>query len=152
VALSGLSLLAATLGDKIVAIEHVGSTSVPGLAAKPVIDVDVVIESPQRLAAVIERLARLGYERLGDLGVTGREAFAAPESLDSDVEPLAVHQHLYVVCMHSAQLSAHIVFRAALRADDALACEYAALKRRLAGEFGHDREGYTRGKTAFGNR
>src|SRR6266567_3992999 len=59
-------------------IEHVGSTAVPGLAAKPIIDLDVVIATRDDLPAVIERLHPLGYRHEGDLGVPGREAFTTP--------------------------------------------------------------------------
>ena len=52
-----------------------GSTSVPGLEAKPILDIDVVISTRDELPAVIERLSTLGYEHLGDLGIAGREAF-----------------------------------------------------------------------------
>jgi GrpB-like predicted nucleotidyltransferase (UPF0157 family) len=70
--------LAATLGRLAVAIEHVGSTAVPGLAAKPIIDLDVVIADRIDLPAVIQRLRTLGYLHEGDLGVPGREAFTTP--------------------------------------------------------------------------
>jgi len=59
-------------------IEHVGSTSVPGLAAKPVIDADIILQDVADLPAVIAGLAALGYRHLGDLGITGREAFRHP--------------------------------------------------------------------------
>ena len=64
-----------TLGDLAVSIEHIGSTAVSGLAAKPIIDLDVVIESDGLLADAVQSLATLGYFHEGDLGVTGREAF-----------------------------------------------------------------------------
>ena len=66
--------------DIIVAIDHVGSTSVPGLAAKPIIDMDVVVATQQDLTTAIERLATLGYVE-GDLGVKGREAFISMDNL-----------------------------------------------------------------------
>jgi len=67
------------LGDLATAIEHVGSTAVPGLDAKPIIDIDVVIPSRSRLPEVIARLMALGYGHQGDLGVSGREAFSTGE-------------------------------------------------------------------------
>jgi len=63
------------LGNMVSAIEHVGSTSVPGLAAKPIIDLDVLLASASYLPETIRRLATLGYECEGDLGIAGREAF-----------------------------------------------------------------------------
>ncbi len=140
VALDGLS----------VTVEHVGSTAIPGLAAKPVIDVDVVVESSRHLADVIDRLRGLGYEHLGELGVPGREAFRtpAPESLEGQSRLRAAH-HLYVVRGDGREPARHRAFRDALRANPAPAEEYAALKRRLACELGHDRAAHTEAKAAF---
>lgn len=56
-------------------IEHVGSTSFPGLAAKPIIDVDVIISNSENMSLVIERLESVGCQHRGDLGIKGREAF-----------------------------------------------------------------------------
>jgi GrpB-like predicted nucleotidyltransferase (UPF0157 family) len=69
------------LGNMVSAIEHVGSTSVPGLAAKPIIDLDVLLASAAYLPETIRRLATLGYEHEGDLGIAGREAFQTPPAL-----------------------------------------------------------------------
>ena len=66
------------VGDVAVAIEHIGSTAVPGLAAKPVIDLVVVVE-PQDLQTAVERLVAIGYVHRGNLGVEGREAFEVPK-------------------------------------------------------------------------
>jgi GrpB-like predicted nucleotidyltransferase (UPF0157 family) len=70
--------LSELLGNMVSAIEHVGSTSVPGLAAKPIIDLDVLLASADYFPEAIGRLAALGYEHQGDLGITGREAFSIP--------------------------------------------------------------------------
>jgi len=142
--------LATALDGLAIVFEHVGSTAVPGLAAKPIIDVDVVVASPRLLPAVIERLKGLGYQRLGELGVPGREAFRTPPSFVLEEQsPLRAAHHLYVLRNDSQELARHVAFRDALRADAALAKEYAALKRRLAAELGHDREAYTEAKTGF---
>ena len=69
---------AAALGDVAVAIEHIGSTAVPGLAAKPVIDLVIVVE-PENMQRAIARLTAIGYVHRGKLGVEGREAFAVPD-------------------------------------------------------------------------
>jgi GrpB-like predicted nucleotidyltransferase (UPF0157 family) len=66
--------------DIAIAVEQVGSTSVPGLAAKPVIDLDIVIASREGVSEMAMRLTRLGYEHRGNLGIEGREAFSAPGS------------------------------------------------------------------------
>src|ERR1039458_6898261 len=70
--------VADALGGLAAKIEHVGSTSVPGLAAKPTIDLSVQLRTTDDLPAVIERLSRLGYAHEGDFGIVGREAFATP--------------------------------------------------------------------------
>jgi GrpB-like predicted nucleotidyltransferase (UPF0157 family) len=133
--------LAAALGPLAVAIEHVGSTAVPGLAAKPIVDLDVVIATPGDLAAVVERLASLGYDHQGDLGVPGRDAFASP--------PGGPPHHLYVCPAGSPALARHLALRDRLRAEPEAAAAYADLKRTLAARFGGDRVGYTEAKTAF---
>lgn len=66
------------LSDLIITIDHVGSTSVPGLAAKPIIDMDAVVSTQTDVVIAIQRLATLGYVHEGDLGTTGREAFILP--------------------------------------------------------------------------
>src|ERR1700753_9922 len=67
----------AGLGADALEVEHVGSTAVPVLAAKPIIDMDVVIATPGALPRVVAGLAALGYVQEGDLGIPGREAFRA---------------------------------------------------------------------------
>ena len=67
--------LEAALGETALRIEHVGSTSVAGLCAKPVIDLDVVIRDASAFPEAAEKLAKIGYEHEGDLGIPGREAF-----------------------------------------------------------------------------
>ena len=69
-----------SLGDITAAIEHIGSTAVPGLAAKPVIDIDVLLATSELLPTAIERLGRIGYSYQGNLGIADREAFRAPVS------------------------------------------------------------------------
>src|SRR5262245_51865013 len=99
-----------------VTIEHVGSTAVPGLAAKPIIDMDVVIRSRSDLPAVITRLATLGYQHQGDLGIPDREAFRPPPGLPP--------HHLYVCLAGCAALRNHITLRDHLRSHPADAATY----------------------------
>ena len=133
--------IADTLGDLAQAIEHVGSTSVPGLAAKPIIDIDVLLSTNDAMLDAIARLATLGYEHEGDLGIAGREAFRhAPN--------LPVH-HLYVCTPDCGEYRRHIAFRDYLRRHREQAEAYGALKRRLAAQFLNDRAGYGVAKDAF---
>lgn len=131
---------AAAVGDVAIAIEHVGSTAVPGLAAKPVIDLVVVVD-PEDVQRAIERLVAIGYVHRGNLGVEGREAFNPPE--------VERPHHLYVSPTDSEELRAQLAFRDRLRSDPALAAEYDALKRELAARFRDDRPAYTDAKTEF---
>jgi GrpB-like predicted nucleotidyltransferase (UPF0157 family) len=134
-------LVAPVLGELAAGIEHVGSTAVPGLAAKPIVDIDVVIRHADDLGEVAQRLATLGYTHLGDLGIVGRDAFRA--------RPELPRHHLYVCAAGSAALQAHLTLRDALRADPELAAAYGAAKRELAERFRDDRDSYAEGKTAF---
>jgi GrpB-like predicted nucleotidyltransferase (UPF0157 family) len=104
-------------------IEHVGSTAVPGLSAKPVIDVDVVVTSAEADAAVAA-LAGLGFMPRGDLGIPGRLAFSAPARF--------APTNTYVVEGNSLALRNHLAVRDVLRADPALRDEYGEVKRRAA--------------------
>jgi GrpB-like predicted nucleotidyltransferase (UPF0157 family) len=131
----------AALGSLVVTVEHIGSTAVPGLAAKPVIDLDVVLASPADLPAAIRLLATIGYLHEGDLGVAGREAFRSPAG-----EP---RHHLYLLTAGAKELGRHVAFRNALRASEDLRNKYAALKRSLAQAYKEDRDAYTKGKTNF---
>jgi GrpB-like predicted nucleotidyltransferase (UPF0157 family) len=129
------------VADLAIAIEHVGSTSVTGMAAKPVIDLDIVTRSRDEIPAVAMRLAQLGYRYLGNLGVEDREAFRAAKN-----EPA---HNLYVCPSNSIALRNHIAFRNHLRAHAEDAAAYAALKRQLAERFSRDINRYAEAKTDF---
>lgn len=122
-------------------VEHIGSTSVPGLAAKPIIDIDVGVASAGDVPTAIERLRSLGYLYQGDKGIKGREAFMWPRG--------ARPHHLYVVIQGNEPHRKHIAFRNYLREHPEVAREYAGLKSRLATEHGEDRLGYTDAKDEF---
>ena len=134
---------AGAVGELALGIEHIGSTAVPGLAAKPVIDLVVIVDRAD-VPEAIGRLTRDGYFHEGNLGVEGREAFRAPEG--------EVKHHLYVSPPDSRELKAQVAFRDRLRADPALAAEYETLKRDLAARYGDDRDGYTNAKGSFVTR
>jgi len=127
--------------DIAAAVEHVGSTSVPGLAAKPILDISVVVPAQAQIPPAIERLATLGYVHRGDLGVEGREAFDPPEGLTA--------HHLYVCPGDSAALANHLAVRDYLRSQPETARQYGELKKRLARAFPHDIDRYVEGKTDF---
>lgn len=122
-------------------VEHVGSTSVPGLPAKPIIDIDVVIEGDDQLDEVIERLTAVGYVFQGDKGVTGRYAFGSPRG--------SPDHHLYVCAEGSRELRRHLLFRDYLRRHREEAAAYGRLKQELARQNPADRIAYTDGKSEW---
>ncbi len=139
------------LGNLVQSIEHVGSTSVPGLAAKPIIDLDVIIASKELLPAVITCLNELGYFHEGDLGIQGREAFGRKGSnvpFDGTSKIWQNH-HLYVCLQNSEALARHLAFRNYLRANSKEMMAYGELKRQLARQFPHDIDSYLAGKASF---
>lgn len=140
-----------SLQDLIISIEHVGSTSVPGLAAKPVIDIDIVIESQNQLMPVIENLKTLGYHHVGDLGITGREAFKRLSDLTPEDGSLRIwpKHNLYVCQQDSISLQNHVLLRNFLLTNYEQAKEYSQLKRQLATQYPEDIDKYIEGKTSF---
>ena len=124
-------------------VEHVGSTSVPGLAAKPIIDVDIVIPSEAQLAAAIEALAALGYTHEGEKGIAGRHAFEYSGRPDDS----GGRRNLYVCIEGAESLRNHLLLRDHLRSHPEAVAEYAALKKQLALRFPDDIDGYVEGKT-----
>jgi GrpB-like predicted nucleotidyltransferase (UPF0157 family) len=127
------------LSDVALVVEHVGSTAVPGLAGKPIVDLDVVVADASRVPIAIERLAAIGYEHQGDLGVIGREAFKPPADRP--------YHHLYVVVDGSRPHRDHVDLREYLREHPDEVHRYAERKRVIAHLLLADREAYTLGKS-----
>jgi len=126
----------AALGDLPMAIHHVGSTSVPGMSAKPIIDLDVEIRSMDDFSMVKARLAAIGYEHEGDLGIGGREAFCY------NGKPALQKHHLYVCPSDSPELYRHLTFRNYLRGHPAAVAEYSRIKEEAALAFPDSIEDY----------
>lgn len=125
-----------------VTIEHVGSTAVPGLAAKPIIDIDVVLADRNDFESIKERLAQIGYYHNGDQGIADREVFKRTGELTlHNVLDRIVH-HLYVCPTESEELKRHLLFRNYLRSNELARNEYQQLKQQLAEEANHDRKCY----------
>lgn len=129
----------AAVGVPALAIEHVGSTSVPGLAAKPVIDCDIVV-AEENVAAASQVLVSLGFRPLGELGIPQRWAFREPERLAGTAT--------YVIVAGSLALRNHLAVRGTLRADPGLRDQYAAVKKQV-GATAADIYEYGRGKNAM---
>lgn len=133
--------IADALGDLVAAIEHVGSTAVPHLAAKPIIDIDVLLASETMLPAAIDRLASLGYVHQGNLGIPERDAFLAQAN-----DP---PHHLYVCPPCSTEFRRHMAFRDYLRAHPTDTKIYGDLKTALAERFRGNRSAYNAAKGEF---
>jgi GrpB-like predicted nucleotidyltransferase (UPF0157 family) len=123
-------------------IEHVGSTAVPGLRAKPIVDILATVTSLDEPDAMVEVLTADGWLGWPDDPTPARLWFLRPE-------PAARTHHLQIMAAGDARVTALLAFRDALRADPALAAEYAALKDRLAAANPTDREAYTDAKADF---
>lgn len=144
-------LLAVELKDFAIDIQHVGSTAVPGIWAKPVLDIDIIMNYENELEAIAKKLEGLGYLNKGKQGIPGRFAFRqshAHTPFITDKKECPPH-HLYVCYADSLAVKNHLLFRNALLADKALAEQYSALKRSLVAEKGMSREIYTQRKTVF---
>ena len=116
----------ATLGDLMLGIEHVGSTSVEGMSAKPCIDIDVVIRDYSVFDAVVQKLNAIGYIHEGGLGIKDREAFKYAD------KPHLMTHHLYVCPRDSEELHRHIVFRDFLRQNPEAVKKYSRVKETAA--------------------
>ena len=135
--------LMAVLDGLVLSVEHVGSTSVPGLAAKPIIDIDVIIEDTDCFEKVKTALETIGYQHEGDLGIPGREAFKYHGK-----EHLRKH-HLYVCAKDSDELKRHLSFRDYLRTHPEAVKEYGRIKEEGARLYPNDIDSYIEYKAPF---
>ncbi len=139
------------LKKSIVDVKHVGSTAVPGLCAKPNIDIDMVIKDYSDFSDIKRELSTLGYEYQGDFGIEGRESFKRKDRTvpwNGNRSEKYSH-HLYVCPEDSRELERHLEFRDYLRENPDSKKRYGDLKRKLAREHKDDLMAYTEGKTKF---
>ncbi len=129
-------------GPLLQSVEHVGSTSVPDLAAKPIIDAMPGVRSLEDADACVPLLVAAGYRYIAK----HEDVFPQRRLLALDTAPVC---HLHMVVIGSSFWNEHLAFRDALRADPETKRRYAELKRRLALRFSHDRGSYTDAKGAF---
>jgi GrpB-like predicted nucleotidyltransferase (UPF0157 family) len=136
-------LLLSTIGSSIIQIDHIGSTAVPGLGAKPIIDILASMESQEVADASLPALGGIGYTDV------------TPEPEEPDwfyclgKPPHSVGYHLHLVKHGSAHWRKHLVFRDILRQDQHVACEYLELKKNLASKYRNNRMAYTDSKAEF---
>ena len=131
-----------TLSGLEVDIQHIGSTAVAGLYAKPILDIDIIIENNSLIHIISQKLEQMGFAAKGEQGISGRFAFRSNENKS----PLI---HLYVCYSDSLALKNHLVFRNALLADRNLVQQYNQLKLALTQQKGMTRQIYTQQKTEF---
>jgi len=131
------------IGELVIEIKHVGSTSVPGLCAKPIIDIVAVMESYDMFPAIVSRLEKVGFRHKGDGGIKEREVFK--RLIVDDF----MDYHFYVCPKDSEESRRQTIFRNALLNNKDIADEYGKLKMRLIEEVNGDRVLYTDSKTDF---
>ena len=124
-------------------LEHFGSTAVPNLRAKPVIDIMVIHPRPESWPELVAPLERLGYVFWGDNPRKDQMFFV------KGMPPYGARRTHHVHVRIPADAEKELVFRDLLRADAALACQYETLKEKLAAAYPFDREAYTNAKTVF---
>ena len=135
----------AAIGHVAGAVEHIGSTAVPGLGAKPIIDIMVAIRLLSEADKCLEPLRSIGYEYQPqhEVSMPERRFFSKGEP------PIEQHYHLHMVEKRSEFWKQHLAFRDYLRTHPEKARQYYELKKKLASAYGSDREGYTEAKTQF---
>ena len=129
------------IGESLEVVEHIGSTSVPGLAAKPIIDILLVVRPFPLTLAQVDAVCGLGYFYKAEHGISGRQYFTKQFWLGT--------HHLHAFSRGNPEIVRHLAFRDYLRVHPAVAREYESLKRELAERFRGRRESYTDAKTGF---
>jgi GrpB-like predicted nucleotidyltransferase (UPF0157 family) len=131
--------LAAIFGEEVVAIHHIGSTAIPGIHAKPIIDILVEVQDIESVDAFSQEMAERGYVPKGEFGIRRRRFFI------KGTEESRTH-HIHVFQTGDAEFERHLAFRDYLRAHPGEAQVYSHLKQELARTFAHDIESYVAGK------
>ena len=135
--------VAAALGDNVVAIHHIGSTAIPDIYAKPVVDLLVEVRDVTEVDGRSSSMESLGYEVMGEYGIPGRRYFRK-----DDREGIRTH-HIHAFEAGSAEAVRHLAFRDYMIAHPVDAQSYSELKRRLAEEHPQSMDAYIDGKDGF---
>ena len=138
------------LGVDTYIIEHVASTSVPLLDAKPILDIDIIYHTQDDFEKIKSGLEKLGYEHHGNQGIADREVFKRSQNFLDDVLDTIPH-HLYVCPNHSAALERHILTRDFMRNNEWARLQYQELKYEMAARAHQDRKTYQALKEAHIN-
>ena len=135
-------MLIKAIGSFVIDIKHIGSTSIPWLCAKPIIDILVGVDSMKIADKTIGIMEKLGYQFKGEAGIPGRYFFVKGS------EDKRTH-HLHMIVYDSERWGNYLLFRECLLQNKAIRDEYCKIKVELAKKFEHDRESYTESKTDF---
>jgi GrpB-like predicted nucleotidyltransferase (UPF0157 family) len=135
--------VAEALGQNVVAVHHIGSTAIPGIHAKPIIDLLVEVRNLDKVDGQNLEMETLGYEVMGEFGISGRRFFRKDNS-----EGVRTH-HIHAFETGSAQVERHLMFRNYMLAHPDDAWIYSNLKRELARKYPQDIDSYMDGKDGF---
>jgi GrpB-like predicted nucleotidyltransferase (UPF0157 family) len=136
-------LVALMLGENVVAIHHIGSTAIPNIYAKPIIDILVEVKDITLVDQCNAAIAALGYEVMGEFGIPGRRYFRK----DNEIGTRTHHIHTYEV--NSPDIKRHLAFRDYMIAHPEDARKYSELKRQLANQYPHNIDRYMDGKDSL---
>jgi GrpB-like predicted nucleotidyltransferase (UPF0157 family) len=136
-------MITSCIGDLVICVEHIGSTAIEGLPSKPIIDIDVVMDSYEVFPSVKDRLSKIGFEHEGNLGVEGREAFRR-----TFIDDFMAY-HMYVCPRNGKGHIEHMIFRDYLRNHKEEMQAYGQLKMKLAEQYRTDINSYANGKCDF---
>jgi GrpB-like predicted nucleotidyltransferase (UPF0157 family) len=135
--------IARALGANVLSIHHIGSTAIPGMYAKPIIDILLLVDDINRLDEQSPAMEALGYEVMGEYGIKGRRYFRK----DDDSGTRTHHVHSFQ--KDSPEFERHLAFRDYMIAHPDEAQQYSLLKQKLALEYPEDMEAYIDGKDPF---
>lgn len=136
-------LIASALADNIVDIHHIGSTSIPTIYAKPIIDILVQVQDIAKIDEQSSAMIALGYKNMGEFGIPGRRFFRKYND-----QGIRTH-HVHIFKINVAEVQRHLAFRDYMIAHPEDAIKYSDLKRALAKQYPNDIEGYVNGKDGF---
>lgn len=136
-------VLRGVITDNLVAIHHIGSTAIPGIYAKPIIDILAEVSDIEQIDTQTSTLVLLGYEAMGEYGIPGRRYFRKHNEVGERIH------HLHIFPTGSAEIARHLVFRDYLIAHPEDAQAYSRLKQRLVVAYPQDIEAYMDGKDGF---
>ncbi len=135
-------ILKEVLLDLNITFEHIGSTSIPGLAAKPIIDIDIVYNLPDEFEKIRSELEKIGYYHNGNQGIVDREVFKRNNTANKYPILDSIAHHLYFCPANSKELQRHILFRDHLLKNETARIQYQAMKYEIAESAEQDRKKY----------